>query len=170
MKKFMVLLMVLIGFSSYGQQHESLSAFWGTTNKLGFELNVVSHSNITYGFGLTYDLARKNKGVEVLKDQYDRDPAVYDISSSELFNVGSLYGTMGYFVDNTIIGVKLGFGAKKHYTYFNNNPNGDYVTRDGGTYLLYGLYVTRPITRFISPYLGVDNFNGLNFGITYTFN
>lgn len=169
MKNSLIFLMLFISTISYGQRHESGSIHYGTNNKLGFELNVVGKKNISYGFGLTFDLTKKNIGGEIPKDIYDLTPYLYNIKSVNLYDVGSLYGTFGYhFNKKIVVGAKLGFGSKKFYTYFYDNSYGNYITTDGGTYLLYGMFITRISTKLISPYLGYDNYNGINLGITYT--
>jgi hypothetical protein len=80
---------------------------------------------------------------------------------------GSMYATLIH----KWFGVRLGFGAKKHY--YNGITNGEYwyVTRDGGTYLLYGVSLNKlDLTKRINFAAAYDNVNGLSLGLGISFN
>lgn len=165
MKNLFLFILLCFSLNSFGQVRETGTLFYSTNNKLGFELNAFTKSKLTYGFGLTFDLERKNVGGAINKDAYDLYPT--GIKSIQLFDLGSLYGTFGYDNDICTLGVKLGVGAKGWYNYLDN---GNYFMTNGGTYLLYGVYANPHLNKTLSPYLGYDNFNGFNFGITIRLN
>ena len=170
MKKILTLLFVLFSSTLIAQKSENLTIYYGTDNNLGFELNVVNKQNINIGFGLSFDLNKKNVGRYLLKDQYDANPLFYQIKSTKLYDVGTIYGTIGYNLKKTILGLRLGIGGSKYYNYLEPNPNGDYFVSDGGNYLFYGGFINHNIGKYFSPYIGYDNLNGYCFGFTFLFN
>jgi hypothetical protein len=170
MKTYLIFILLSVSNFCFGQKNETGTIYYGTNNKVGFELNIITKKNISYGFGVTYDLTKKNIGGEVPKDIYDASPSLFVIKSTELYDIGSLYGTFGYhFSEDILIGIKIGFGSKAYYNYLEPNSVGNYFKQDGGTRILYGGFMTFTTRSTISPYMGLDNYNGLNVGITCNF-
>lgn len=166
MKNLFLFVLLCFSINSFGQVRETGTFFYGTNNKVGFELNAITKSNLTYGFGLTFDLERKNVGGEILKDHYDAFPSP-GIKNRVLYDLGSLYGTFGYSDRYCNLGIKLGVAARGWYNYL---ENGNYFTTNGGIPFLYGVYINPHLNRGLTPYVGYDNFNGFNFGLTIRFN
>ena len=103
-------------------------------------------------------------------------------------NIG-VYGSFGYAFDKFTIGTKLGFATfKKYFNAYQGEfkilvrdinskdfykilaPNGKYFTsEDAGSKVLSGVFMSYKLNMKLSPYVGYDNFNGANLGISCRF-
>lgn len=169
MRKLLTLLCILLVHSGFTQKKETLNVFYGTQNKMGFNLVITQNSNIVWGFGLSFDLLKKNIGSQMLKDQYDLVSSTLIVEEDKLLDAGSLYFLGGYNFNKTAVGAKIGLGLSKKYLYFQPNSIGDYVILKGRNDLMVGVFINHSLTKIFNTFLSYDTFNGCGLGVGITF-
>jgi hypothetical protein len=156
--KYSLFIFLFIASSCYSQY--TASVYYGKS--LGVQLTKERKSGV-YGIGITTFF---NKGA-VGKDY----TGFYNLALAKeiVYNYnGIIYVTYGRLINNFVFSVKCGMAAKS--IYYNGETNGEkwYVTRDGGTYLLYGFNVAYNIKK-IQLLSSFDNINKFSLGIGINF-
>jgi hypothetical protein len=177
MKKAIILMIVVvlgIRLSVQAQQSytTNVTVYYGTKNKLGFDF--VMGEKLVYGVGFAGYLGKGAVGKDYSEiigpNTYSED--IYEIIEAD--NMG-LYGLIGSRITkNFTIAAKLGFATRfKYYNGYDKKqilaPNGYwYTSQKVEGKALVGLFTQIHIERW-SPYIGVDNFSGVNIGLGYNF-
>lgn len=155
--KTLLVSLLLIATSSYSQTYLRFSV--GKNNlSFGFQTSDSSLKNMVFGFGISAFTNEGKKGQDYTNIYSYNSPYVYEVVRSKNASIFIIAGKP--LPNGFVVMPKLGFGAVKWY---HNGKTGEqlwYVRRDGGTYLLYGLEVTKSINKAIFG-LGYDNFNGI---------
>jgi len=170
----MVLLGLGIGLSAQAQQSytTNVTVYYGTKNKVG--LDFVIGEKLVYGAGFAGYLGKGAIGKDYSEiigpNTYRED--IYEIIEAD--NMG-LYGLIGSRITkNFTVAAKLGFATR--FKYYNGYDSQQILSPDGYWYTsqkvegkaLVGVFTQIHIKRW-SPYLGVDNFSGVNIGLGYNF-
>ena len=154
--KTLLVSLLLIATSSYSQTYLRFSG--GKNNlSLGFQTSA-SIKNLVYGFGISAFTNEGKKGQDYTNIYSYNSPDVYEVIRSSNASIFIIAGTP--ISNGFVVLPKLGLGAVKWYHNGKTAEQLWYVTRDGGTYLLYGLEVIKSINKVIFG-LGYDNFNGI---------
>jgi hypothetical protein len=170
----MVLGVLGIGLSVQAQQSytSNVTAYYGIKNKIGFDF--VMGEKLVYGAGFAGYIGKGAVGKDYSEiigpNTYRED--IYEIIEAD--NLG-LYGLIGSRITkNFTVAAKLGFATR--FKYYNGYDRQQILATDGYWYTsqkvegkaLVGVFTQIHIERW-SPYVGVDNFSGVNFGLGYNF-
>lgn len=150
----------------------NVTVYYGTKNKVGFD--IVAGEKLVYGVGIAGYIGKGAVGKDYSEiigpNAYRED--IYEIIEAD--NMG-LYGLIGSRITkNFTMAAKLGFATRfKYYNGYDRQqilaPDGYWFTSqkvDGKA--LIGIFTQIHIERW-SPYIGVDNFSGVNIGLGYNF-
>lgn len=176
MKNLITSIIILLSFTSFGQELKIKDGTWnmyyGTKNTIGIEMNVVKNNNITIGGGLLFRISSEANGVHYTTMGPNRFPQeIYEKKNGTNFG---MYGMLGYNIDKLTIISKLGFASKvNYYNAYDRtgilSPTGYYyTTTSDGLSGLIGVSFIYKVDR-VSPYIGIDNVNGLSVGVSFSF-
>jgi hypothetical protein len=156
MKTLLASLLLIVTTSS-GQSYLRLSG--GNYNiSFGFQTSDSSLKKMVFGFGISAFTNEGKKGQDYTNIYNYSSPDVYEVVRSKNASIFIIAGKP--LSNGLVVMPKIGFGV---VVWYHNGKTGEqlwYVRRDGGTYLLYGLEVTKSINKAIFG-LGYDNFNGI---------
>jgi hypothetical protein len=176
MKKLNLLLIIcfitLNAMAQKSQSNGSISVYYGTKSKLGFDF--IFGKKISWGLGVSTYLGKgavgKNYSETIGPNAFPSD--IYEVIEAD--NIG-IYGILGSRVTNhLIIAGRLGAATRtKYYNGYDNNqilsPNGYwYTSTDAGTKVLVGAFTQYEIKKWSASF-GADNFNGVTIGVGLNF-
>ena len=170
----MVLCIIGLGVKVQAQRtyNTNVTVYYGIKNKVGFDF--VMGEKLVYGAGFAGYLGKGAVGKDYSEiigpNTYRED--IYEIIEAD--NMG-LYGLIGSRITkNFTVAAKLGFATR--FKYYNGYDRQQILAPDGYWYTsqkvegkaLIGVFTQIHIERW-SPYVGVDNFSGVNIGLGYNF-
>jgi len=175
MKKMAMVAIALIASFSTFAQNMNVTAYYGSTNKIGVDFtHTSSQTNLILGAGVSMSL-KTGVGSDytgiVGPNAFGNE--VYKTTSED--NVG-IYGIVGYQLsDGVSVMGNIGYGNKrKYYNAYDRSqilsPSGYYFTSipDGGN-IIYGINLNFKVTKNINTSLGMDNFNTARVGVGFSF-
>lgn len=170
----MVLFTIGLGVKVQAQRSytSNVTVYYGTKSKVGFDF--VTGEKLVYGIGFAGYLGKGAVGKDYSEiigpNTYRED--IYEIIEAD--NMG-IYGLIGSRITkNFTLAAKLGFATR--FKYYNGYDRQQILAPDGYWYTsqkvegkaLIGVFTQVHIERW-SPYVGVDNFSGVNIGLGYNF-
>jgi hypothetical protein len=174
MKKIIVTsVLVLVSYFGFSQSMTNISVYYGTTNKFGGDLNLITKKNFIFGFGFGTTLENGGVGEHYTTINFGQFPQ--DVYQVRRTNGTSIYGNVGYKIKNLLIGTKIGVTSGMVYqNRFDRfkilGNNGYYYTSaNSETKAMVGGFASYLIKDKFGPTLGYDTFNGVNFGISFKF-
>lgn len=154
--KPLIAFLCLIATNTQAQSYFKFSAGRDIVS-LSLQTGAEGVKNLTYGFGIGVFTNEGKRGMDYTNFYSAESPEVYEVVRSQNASIFFMLGKT--YKNNVSILSKIGFGANKWY--YNGKTGGQlwYVTKDGGTYLLYGGEVSKSINKILLG-IGYDNFNG----------
>jgi hypothetical protein len=158
------ILFIMLFSCSYCYSQYTATLYGSNNRSFGAELRKNKGKDV-FGAGMTTFFNREAKGIDY--SGFYNPALAYEMVTG--YN-GSLFAFYGRKFTDLIVGTRIGLGARTHY-YNGVDANGDkwYVTRDGGTYLLYGIVLSTALNKLQFSFV-LDNINGISLGIGIRFN